>query len=171
MRASDGVLVALMLGFLGLTLVAAWSAWLIWRGRSVGAVLNLTLLPVEAVFWAGFALPVPWVIGLARAALVLLAWRSLGRPRERTDSARTLIGNRDAAVGPQAAVSPFADVRRKDRSAQSAWRYEPIPKPVRSGSTALRPASAGTDLSWSRGTFGRFGGPNGTFAAPAGQHG
>jgi hypothetical protein len=60
MRASDGVLVALMLGFLGLTLVAAWWAWLIWRGRSVGAVLNLTLLPVEAAFWAGFALPVPW---------------------------------------------------------------------------------------------------------------
>ena len=84
MRASDGVLVALMLGFLGLTLIVAWSALLIWRGRRVGAVLNLTLLPVEAVFWVGFALPLPWVTGFARAALVPLAWRSLGRPGEQT---------------------------------------------------------------------------------------
>ena len=84
MRTSDGVFVALMLGFLGLNLVVAWSASLIWRGRSVGAVLSLVLLPVEAVFWVGFALPVPWVIGFARAALILLAWRSLIRLRERT---------------------------------------------------------------------------------------
>jgi hypothetical protein len=84
MRASDGVFVALMLGFLGLNLVVAWSAWLIWSGRRTGAVLSLMLLPVEAVFWVGFALPVPWVIGFARAALILLAWRSLGRSTERT---------------------------------------------------------------------------------------
>jgi hypothetical protein len=84
MRTSDGVFVALMLGFLGLNLAVAWSASLIWRGRSVGAVLSLVLLPVEAVFWVGFALPVPWVIGFARATLILLAWRSLVRLRERT---------------------------------------------------------------------------------------
>ena len=84
MRASDGVFVALMLGFLGLNLVVAWMAWLIWRGRSAGAVLSLVLLPVEVVFWVGFALPVPWVIGFARAALILLAWRSLSRSTEQT---------------------------------------------------------------------------------------
>jgi hemerythrin-like domain-containing protein len=83
LRVSNGTLVALMLGFLGVTLVAGWSAWLIWRGRRTGAVVNLALLPVEALFWVGFALPVPWVIGFARVALLLLGWRSLTPPRER----------------------------------------------------------------------------------------
>lgn len=76
LRMSDDVFVALMLGFLGVTLVTAWSAWLIWTGQRAGAVLNLALLPVEAPFWIGFALPVPWVIGLGRVALLLLARHS-----------------------------------------------------------------------------------------------
>jgi hypothetical protein len=86
LRVADGTLVALTLGFLGVTLVAGWSAWLIWRGRRTGAVVNLVLLPVEAVFWVGFALPVPWVIGFARVALLLLGWGSLAPPRERTEA-------------------------------------------------------------------------------------
>ena len=36
------------------------------------------LLPVEALFWYGFALPFPWLIGLLRAALIASAWPSLG---------------------------------------------------------------------------------------------
>jgi hypothetical protein len=35
--------------------------------------VNLALPPVEAVLWMGFALPVPWLIGIARAALVVRA--------------------------------------------------------------------------------------------------
>jgi hypothetical protein len=35
------------------------------------------MLPVEAVFWSGFGLPIPWFIGLARATLIALAWRAL----------------------------------------------------------------------------------------------
>jgi hypothetical protein len=35
------------------------------------------LLPVEAAFWNGFALPVPWLVGTARLVLLALAWRSL----------------------------------------------------------------------------------------------
>jgi hypothetical protein len=41
--------------------------------RNAGAVLNLGLLPVEAVFWIGFALPVPWLFGIARAEPVNLS--------------------------------------------------------------------------------------------------
>ena len=40
-------------------------------------MLSLALLPVEAVFWLGFALPIPWVFGVARIAFLALAWKSL----------------------------------------------------------------------------------------------
>ena len=74
---SDGTFVVLLLLFGAVTLVAAWSAWPLWHGRRIGAVLNLAVLPVEAVFWVGFALPLPWVIGVARVALVAVAWNAL----------------------------------------------------------------------------------------------
>lgn len=70
--------VVLLLAFLGINAVAAWSGWLIWRGRRSGAVLNLALLPVEAIFWVGFALPIPWLCGAVRAGLLAAAWKSLG---------------------------------------------------------------------------------------------
>ena len=47
------------------------------RSRT-GAVVALALLPVEAVFWIGFALPFPWPIGIARAALLVSAAASAG---------------------------------------------------------------------------------------------
>jgi hypothetical protein len=34
------------------------------------------LLPIEAVLWVGFALPFPWPISIARAAIIALAERS-----------------------------------------------------------------------------------------------
>ena len=83
-RLSDTTLVSLLLGFLAVTLVAAWSAWLLWGRRKIGAVLNLALLPVEAVFWIGFALPLPWLIGIARVAMVAGAWRQLRWSKSRT---------------------------------------------------------------------------------------
>ena len=46
----------------------------------MGAVVNLALLPVEAVFWVGFALPFPWLIGIARAAVIASSWQSF-KPR------------------------------------------------------------------------------------------
>jgi hypothetical protein len=42
------------------------------------AVLALALLPIEAVFWVGFALPMQWLIGVARVAYIALAWKALG---------------------------------------------------------------------------------------------
>lgn len=76
-RLTDRTFVALLISFLILTLVAAWAGWLVWNGSRTGAVLSLVLLPVEAVFWLGFALPIPWVFGIARVALLAGAWRSL----------------------------------------------------------------------------------------------
>ncbi len=63
----------LLMAFLAVTLVAAWAAWLLWKGsKKAGAVLALVLLPVEAVFWVGFALPIPWLIGVARVAYLVV---------------------------------------------------------------------------------------------------
>jgi hypothetical protein len=76
-RLKPAPFVALLGGFLVLTGLAAWSARSVWRGRRPGATLNLALLPLEAVFWVGFALPLPWLTGLARIALLTAGWASL----------------------------------------------------------------------------------------------
>lgn len=75
----DRAFVTLLIGFLVVLLAAAWVAWLAWKGLRAGVVLGLALLPVEAVFWFGFALPFPWLFGAARVLLYALAWRSLHR--------------------------------------------------------------------------------------------
>ncbi|TDD23492.1 hypothetical protein E1218_17845 [Kribbella turkmenica] len=80
-RLTDDRVIALLLVYSGLVLTAVLSGWLLWRTRQSGAVLNLGLLPVEAVFWIGFALPVPWLFGIARVALVFMAWPELSKSR------------------------------------------------------------------------------------------
>ncbi len=46
---------------------------LLWRAQRAGPVLALVLLPIELVFWIGFALPAGPIIGLARTVLVIIA--------------------------------------------------------------------------------------------------
>ena len=77
-RLQQRTFIVLLMAFLVVTLVAAWAAWLLWNGSKAGAVLALVLLPIEAVFWVGFALPIPWLIGVARVAYIALAWKALG---------------------------------------------------------------------------------------------
>lgn len=77
-RLRPGVFVVLLMAFLVLTMIVSWAAWLVWNGSKVGAVITLVLLPVEAAFWFGFALPIPWLIGIARVVFLALAWNSLG---------------------------------------------------------------------------------------------
>ena len=76
-RVEVRTLVVLLITFLVLTLFAAWAGWLVWNGSKAGAVLSLLLLPVEAMFWVGFALPIPWVFGVARIVFLAIAWKSL----------------------------------------------------------------------------------------------
>jgi hypothetical protein len=73
----DDRVVTLLVAYAGLVLAAVYSGWLLWQSRKAGAVLNLALLPLEAVFWIGFALPVPWLFAVARVALVARAWPEL----------------------------------------------------------------------------------------------
>ena len=77
-RLHSRTFVVLLMAFLVVTLIAAWAAWLVWNDSKVGAVLALVLLAFEVVFWVGFALPIPWLIGVARVTFLALAWNSLG---------------------------------------------------------------------------------------------
>ena len=42
-----------------------------------GAVLELILLGLSAIFWYGFALPLGPLLGIIQVVLLILAWRSL----------------------------------------------------------------------------------------------
>ena len=67
----------LLLAFYFVAALAAGAAWLVWNASKPGAVLTLTLLPVEGVFWFGFDLPIPKAIGLVRIVLLAPGWSSL----------------------------------------------------------------------------------------------
>ena len=95
---SDRAFIGLLLLFGAATLLAACSALLIWQRRRIGAVLNLAALPLEAVFWVGFALPVPWLTGIARVVLIALAWNSLSRSA-RQGSFLTTVWRFEPAAG------------------------------------------------------------------------
>ena len=49
--------------------------------------MNLALMPIEAVFWLGFALPLPWLIAAARTLLIIATWGSHETPRRRDQPA------------------------------------------------------------------------------------
>ena len=71
--------------FAGTLAAASAAAELVRREHPAGVPVALALMPVEAVFWYGFALPIPWAIGVARVALLVAtrrarAARATGRP-------------------------------------------------------------------------------------------
>jgi hypothetical protein len=63
--------VPLLLGFLAVCAAAFLVGVMLWRDATLALWLALALLPIELVFWIGFALPVGPVLGLARTALVV----------------------------------------------------------------------------------------------------
>jgi hypothetical protein len=63
--------VALLLGFVAVCAAEVVVAALLWNDATTAPWLALALLPVELVFWIGFALPFGPLLGLARTALVL----------------------------------------------------------------------------------------------------
>jgi hypothetical protein len=73
-RLSDTQFTVRLSAFALLLIVPTWSGWLLWKGRRSGAVLNVVSLPIEVVFWLGFALPIPWILAGQRVALVALSW-------------------------------------------------------------------------------------------------
>jgi hypothetical protein len=74
---SRGTFVPLLGASLLLAFVQGWAAWLLWAGKRSGALLQFGLLPVEAAFWYGFALPIPPLLAIVRLVLTAVAWRGL----------------------------------------------------------------------------------------------
>jgi hypothetical protein len=71
------VFVALLAVSFVLGIAQAWAGWLLWNGQRSSALFQFGLLPVEAVFWYGFGLPIPPVLAIVRLVLVGLSWSRL----------------------------------------------------------------------------------------------
>jgi hypothetical protein len=69
--------VPLLVAFLLVCILEAVAGILLWQGYMAGAVLALVLLPAGAVFWWGFALPIPPICALIWTILILLNWQAL----------------------------------------------------------------------------------------------
>jgi len=71
-------LFAILLGaFVGVCAVEAFAGWLLWTGSRAGGVLTLILLPLEIVFWSGFAVPIPPIAAVVRLGLLGAGWSAL----------------------------------------------------------------------------------------------
>ena len=53
------------------------AAYWIWHGRMDGAVLQIILLSLSAIFWYAFELPFGPLSGVIQVALLVLTWQSL----------------------------------------------------------------------------------------------
>ena len=69
--------VPLLAAFLLVCILEGVAGWLVWGGHQAGATLGLVLVPAEAIFWWGFALPFPPIFALVRTILIVLSWQSL----------------------------------------------------------------------------------------------
>jgi len=76
-RAGLPTTVPLLAAFLLICLLEASAGFLLWRGSMAGAVLALVLLPLGAVFWWGFVLPIPPIFALIWTILILLNRQAL----------------------------------------------------------------------------------------------
>ena len=69
---------AVLLGvFVGVCAVEAFAGWLLWSGSRSGGILTLALLPLETVFWSGFATPIPPIAAVMRLGLLAMGWSAL----------------------------------------------------------------------------------------------
>ncbi len=63
--------------FTALSAAELFAGVLLWQGEKLGALITLALLPIEIVFWAGFALPIPPALAVVRIGLLLAGWSAL----------------------------------------------------------------------------------------------
>lgn len=69
--------VPLLTGFLVVCLVEGVAGWLLWGDHRSGAILAIGILPAGAVYWWGFALPIPPVFAVVRTVLIVAGWAKL----------------------------------------------------------------------------------------------
>jgi hypothetical protein len=63
--------VPLLTTFLVVCAAEISAGWLLWLQPTAGTWIALALLPLELVFWIGFALPYGLLLGAARTVLIL----------------------------------------------------------------------------------------------------
>lgn len=68
---------ALLIGFFLVCALECIAGWGIWSGDKGAAVLSMAIIPVEIVFFIGFALPFGPPFLLARIVLLFLSWSML----------------------------------------------------------------------------------------------
>ena len=71
------VLIVSGIGYIIVSALKILAAYWLWSSRKDGAVLELILLGLSAIFWYGFALPLGPLLGIIQVVLLILAWRSL----------------------------------------------------------------------------------------------
>lgn len=65
------------IGFITVSALKILAAYWIWGSRKDGAVLELILLSLSAIFWYGFALPLGPLLGIIQVVLLAISWRTL----------------------------------------------------------------------------------------------
>jgi hypothetical protein len=71
---------ALIVAGIGYIIVSALkilAGYWLWDSRMDGAVLEMILLGLSAIFWYGFALPLGPLSGVVQVVLLALTWKSL----------------------------------------------------------------------------------------------
>jgi hypothetical protein len=71
---------ALIVAGIGYVMVSALkilAAYWLWNGRVDGAVLEMILLGLSAIFWYGFELPFGPLLGVIQVILLAMAWKLL----------------------------------------------------------------------------------------------
>ena len=71
-RAGIPTTVPLLAAFLLVCILEGVAGYLLWGGHRFGPILALVLLPFGAVFWWGFALPIPPIFAVVWTVLILL---------------------------------------------------------------------------------------------------
>ena len=79
-RAGIKTSVPLLSAFVTVCAAECVAGGLLWRNRRSGALLSLALLPVESVFWTGFALPFGPLGAAVRTASILRNRSNWRRP-------------------------------------------------------------------------------------------
>ena len=69
--------IPLLVGFLIVNAGEIVAGVLLWCGHRSGAILGYALVPLGAVFWLGFDLPIPPVFAVVRSTLTGIWWHSL----------------------------------------------------------------------------------------------
>ena len=69
--------VPLLAAFLFVCSLEVAAGGFLWGADKIGAILALAVLPLGAVFWWGFALPIPPVLAIIHTVLIVLSWQQL----------------------------------------------------------------------------------------------